>query len=114
MALGTSLGALFTNDDDLAAALVAAGALAGEPMWRLPLSDEYESMLKNTVADATNAAGGPGAVTGALFLQHFAGSRPWAHLDIASVGDSGKDAYEYTLGATGFGARLLLRWLQDA
>ena len=111
VALGTSTGALFANDDALAGALRKAGAAAGEPVWRLPLSEEYEELLENPFADATNAAGGPGAITAALFLQHFAGSRPWAHLDIASVGDSSKDAYEYTQGATGFGARLLLRWL---
>ncbi len=112
VALGTTLGALFANDDALADALTWAGTRAGEPVWRLPLSDEYEPMLENTFADATNAAGGPGAITAALFLKHFAGKAPWAHLDIASVGDSTKDAFEYTAGATGFGARLLLRWLE--
>ncbi len=111
VALGTSLGALFANDETLAEALSAAGTLAGEPVWRLPLSQEYEPMLDNTFADATNAAGGPGSITAALFLQHFAPDVPWAHLDIASVGDSPRDAFEYTRGATGFGARLLLRWL---
>jgi len=111
VALGTTLGALYANDDPLAAALLAAGERAGEPMWRLPLSQEYEVMLENTFADATNAAGSPGSITAALYLQHFVGSRPWAHLDIASVGDSPKDAFEYTQGATGFGARLLLQWL---
>jgi len=112
VALGTSLGVLFANDDALARALSEAGSLAGEPVWRLPLSDEYEPLLENTFADATNAAGGPGAITAALFLRHFAGDGPWAHLDIASVGDSPADAHEYTLGATGFGTRLLLRWLE--
>ncbi|MEJ7707834.1 MAG: leucyl aminopeptidase family protein [Nocardioidaceae bacterium] len=113
MALGTSLGALFANDDEIAEALESAGSTAGEPVWRLPLADEYEPLLDNTFADATNAAGGPGAITAALFLQHFAGSVPWAHLDIASVGDSAKDEFEYTQGATGFGARLLLRYLES-
>jgi leucyl aminopeptidase len=112
VALGTSLGALFSNSDTLASALRAAGNLAGEPVWRLPLSGEYEPLLENAFADATNAAGGPGAITAALFLQHFAGGTPWAHLDIASVGDSAKDAFEYSLGATGFGSRLVLRWLE--
>jgi leucyl aminopeptidase len=112
MALGTSLGALFANDDDLARGLIAAGRQAGEPVWRLPLVDDYEESLDNAFADATNNSGQPGAITAALFLQHFARpSAPWAHLDIASVGDSPKDAFEYTQGATGFGARLLLRWL---
>lgn len=112
VALGTSMGALFCNDDTLARALESAGLLAGEPVWRLPLAEEYEDSLESQFADATNAAGGPGAITAALFLQHFAGSKPWAHLDIASVGDSPEDAFEYSLGATGFGVRLLLRWLQ--
>ncbi len=111
VALGMTLGALFANDESLAAELDAAGTAAGEPLWRLPLSDEYESLLDNAVADSTNMAGQPGSITAALFLQHFAGSTPWAHLDIASVGDSPKDAFEYSLGATGFGARLLLRWI---
>ncbi len=112
MALGTSLGALFATDDDLAAALTAAGEAAGEPVWRLPLLDAYEPLLEEMSADATNASGQPGAITAALFLRHFTGSAPWAHLDIASVGDSPKDAFEYTAGATGFGSRLLLRWLE--
>ncbi len=113
VAVGTSLGVVFANDDVLAAQLIGAGQQAGEPVWRLPLSQEYESLLENPVADATNAARGPGAITAALFLQHFAGDRRWAHLDIASIGDSAKDEFEYTTGATGFGARLLLTWLSQ-
>ena len=112
MALGLTLGALFADDDELAAALQAAGQAAGEPLWRLPLHDEYEPLLEEMSADATNAARGPGSITAALFLQHFTGDAPWAHLDIASVGDSPKDAFEYTQGATGFGSRLLLRWIE--
>ena len=72
-----------------------------------------EPKLEEMTADATNAAGGPGSITAALFLQHFTGDAPWAHLDIASVGDSPKDAFEYTQGATGFGSRLLLRWVEQ-
>ena len=113
VALGLSLGALFANDEELARQLDTAGQSAGEPLWRLPLYAEYESRLEEMSADATNAAGGPGSITAALFLQHFTGSAPWAHLDIASVGDSPKDAFEYTQGATGFGSRLLLRWIES-
>ena len=47
----------------------------------------------------------------ALFLQHFVGGRPWAHLDLASVGDVPEDRHEWTAGPSGFGARLLLDWL---
>ena len=59
----------------------------------------------------TTRPGAAGAITAALFLQHFTGGLPWAHLDIASVGDAPKDHFEWTEGPTGFGARLLLDWL---
>ena len=114
IALGQQTGGLFANDDVLADLLRAAGAASGEPLWRMPLAADYEDRLESKVADADNAGGGPGAITAALFLQHFAGSLPWAHLDIASVGDSPIDAAEWTPGATGFGARVLLHWLELA
>jgi leucyl aminopeptidase len=72
---------------------------------------DYEERISSKVADADNAGGAPGAITAALFLQHFTAGVPWAHLDIASVGDAPKDEFEYTKGATGFGARALLHWL---
>ena len=78
----------------------------------MPLAADYEERISSKVADADNAGGGPGAITAALFLQHFAGGLPWAHLDIASVGDSPIDEFEYSKGATGFGARALLHWLE--
>jgi leucyl aminopeptidase len=111
VALGQHTAGLFTNNDALAAVLDAAGDRAGEPVWRMPLSDEYEHKLSSKTADADNAPGGPPAITAALFLQHFTGGLPWAHLDIASVGDAPKDRFEWTEGPTGFGARLLLGWL---
>ena len=112
VALGQRTGGLFATDDALAEHLLTAGTAAGEPLWRMPLADDYEELLTSPVADADNAAGSPGAVTAALFLRHFAGDVPWAHLDIASVGDSPVDAYEWTAGPTGFGARALLHWLE--
>ena len=111
IALGQRLGGLFTDDDDLAEELLAAGRASGEPVWRLPLEQDYLDRIESTVADADNAGGTPGAITAALFLQPFAGATRWAHLDLASVGDSPADQFEWTQGATGFGARLLLRWL---
>lgn len=111
VALGQQVGGLFANDDALAAALLEAGDRAGEPLWRFPLTDAYEGKLRSSVADADNAPGGPGAIVAALFLQHFVGGRPWAHLDIASVGDSPEDKHEWTAGPTGFGTRALLTWL---
>lgn len=113
VALGLRTGGLFATSDALADGLSAAGRAAGEDVWRLPLADVYEEKLASSVADADNAPGGPGAITAALFLRHFVGDVPWAHLDIASVGDAAKDADEWTAGPTGFGPRLLLTWLRD-
>ncbi|GAB3999459.1 leucyl aminopeptidase family protein [Nocardioides marmoraquaticus] len=111
VALGQHLGGLFASDDTLAAALESAGVRSGEPLWRLPLAREYASKLASKIADADNAPGGPPAITAALFLEPFTGGRPWAHLDIASVGDAPEDDFEWSEGPTGFGARLLLDWL---
>jgi len=111
VALGQRTGGFFANDEGLAASISAAGQRSGEPFWRFPLASDYEEKLKSKVADADNGSGTPGAITAALFLQHFAGSVPWAHLDIASVGDSPSESFEWTVGPTGFGARALLAWL---
>ncbi|MFN8194399.1 MAG: leucyl aminopeptidase [Nocardioidaceae bacterium] len=111
VALGQRIGGYFANDDGLASALESAGRESGEPLWRFPLHPDYEDKLASKVADADNAAGGPPAITAALFLQHFVGDVPWAHLDIASVGDSPSERFEWTEGPTGYAARALLTWL---
>jgi len=111
VALGQQVGGFFANRDALAEKVAAAGAAAGEPLWRFPLAAVYEDKISSKVADADNAGGGPGAITAALFLQHFVGDVPWAHLDVASVGDSPAESFEWTTGPTGFGARALLSWL---
>jgi leucyl aminopeptidase len=111
VAVGQRVGGFFANHEGLADSVRTAGEAAGEPLWRFPLADVYEEKLRSEVADADNAPGGPGAVVAALFLQHFVGQVPWAHLDIASVGDSPADYHEWTAGPTGFGPRALLTWL---
>ncbi|HEY6795190.1 MAG TPA: M17 family metallopeptidase, partial [Kineosporiaceae bacterium] len=117
LGLGRRLAALFTSDDRLATALEAAGAAAGESIWRMPLVEEYRRVLDSSVADLRNTSSdakvGGGAVVAAMFLREFAGSRRWAHLDIAGPARSDKDEHEITRGPTGFGARLLLRWLES-
>jgi leucyl aminopeptidase len=111
VALGQWTGGFFANRDALADALSEAAAAAGEPLWRLPLEPDYEDTLTSQIADANNSPGDPGAITAALFLQHFAGDVPWAHLDIASAGDAPTDSFEWTKGPSGFGPRALLTWL---
>ncbi|WP_240617407.1 leucyl aminopeptidase family protein [Nocardioides speluncae] len=113
LTLGMRTGGIFANHDGLADAVRRAGEEAGEPFWRMPLADEYEEQLASKVADADNGPKGPGAIMAALFLQHFVGDLPWAHLDIASAGDSPSENYEWSSGPTGFGARALLHWLEQ-
>jgi leucyl aminopeptidase len=112
VALGLRTGAVFATAHALAEDLVAAGAAAGEPLWHMPLWPDYEATLRSGVADATNAPGNPGAITAALFLRHFAGGLPWAHLDIAGPARAAEDDGVISRGATGFGARLLYHWLR--
>ena len=84
VALGPDLPALFANDEALAADLLAAGAAAADPLWRLPLWQPYAEMLKSDVADINNAGSGgfAGSITAALFLERFVTpGTPWAHLD---------------------------------
>ncbi|QBR93710.1 leucyl aminopeptidase [Nocardioides euryhalodurans] len=111
VALGQSVGGFFANRDGLADVLREAGDQAGEPLWRFPLVGDYEQYLESKVADADNGPKHAGAISAALFLQHFVGQVPWAHLDVASVGDAPSDRHEWTAGPTGFGARVLLGWL---
>ena len=84
VALGPDLPALFSNDEALAADYLAAAEAVTDPVWRMPLWDAYDEMLKSEIADLSNAADSPlaGAVTAALFLRRFvADGTPWAHLD---------------------------------
>ena len=112
VALARSMAALLTNDDALAAALADAGTAAGEPFWRLPLHEDYRSLIDSPVADLDQAPGKAGAITAALFLREFVGERRWAHLDIAGPGRSDHDTGLLSKGATGYGARALLRFVE--
>ena len=114
VALGSSLAALYATDDELAAGLLAAGAASGERLWRMPLAEDYTDALDSPVADLANVSrtgGRAGSIDAALFLREFTGGRAWAHLDIAGAARAAADDGENTKGATGFGTRLLLRWL---
>jgi leucyl aminopeptidase len=117
VALGTSIGALYASDDRLAGALLSAAADSGEPLWRMPLVDDYVDALESPVADAANVPHGTrtraGSIDAALFLREFTGKRAWAHLDIAGAARSAADEGEQAKGATGFGTRVMLRWLSD-
>lgn len=109
MAFGGSRAPLFANDESIAERVLAASAAVDEPLWRMPLEQKYRPQLDSDIADISNLGGKyAGATTAALFLAHFAGSTPWAHLDIAGTMQTEKDDSWRSAGATGFGARTLL------
>ena len=84
VALGPDLPAMFANDEPLAAELAGAARTAHDPLWRMPLWDDYDDMLKSDLADLANSADSPfaGSITAALFLRRFVDpATPWAHFD---------------------------------
>jgi leucyl aminopeptidase len=83
-AVGAELAAMFSNRDDVAEAIYAAGVKTDDPVWRMPLHGAYNYKLESKVADLVNSAASPyaGAVTAALFLERFVGGLPWVHFDI--------------------------------
>ncbi len=108
IALGGVRSGLFSSDDQLAAALSAAGQASLDPCWRMPLDDDYAEGLKTNFADVANVAGrAGGAITAAKFLQRFSTKYPWAHLDIA--GTAWKSGT--VKGATGRPVGLLVEFL---
>ena len=110
VALGAHAAGLFSNNDQLAGALLDAGDFSGDRAWRLPLWEEYGEDLKSNFADVANVGGREGgAITAASFLSRFAGDYRWAHLDIAGVAWRGGK----TKGATGRPVRLLSQFLLD-
>jgi leucyl aminopeptidase len=113
-ALGHDVAGLMANDDGLADAVVAAGARAGEPAWRLPLVASYRRDIDSTVADIKNVSAkspAAGTIIAGLFLQEFVGDRRWAHLDIAGPAWRDADDDHLTKGGTGWGVRTLVELL---
>ncbi len=115
VALGSVHAGLYANDDALSDELTAAGKAVGEPVWRMPLGDAYDKQINSDIADMKNVGGRDGgSITAAQFLKRYIkdGVR-WAHLDIAGVTWSKKDAPTVPKGGTAFGVRLLDRLVAD-
>ncbi|HEX2792951.1 MAG TPA: leucyl aminopeptidase [Croceicoccus sp.] len=115
ISLGHENAGIFSNDDTLADALIAAGKESGDTLWRFPLSPAYDKLIDSQIADIKNV--GPrwgGSITAAQFLQRFIeNDTPWAHLDIAGVVWADKPGATWEKGATGYGVRLLDRFVRD-
>ena len=117
VALGSTYAGLMSNDDEFAARIVAAGELTGEIVWRLPLHEEYDELVKGKYGDLDNApeARKAGTIVGAAFLANFVGETPWAHLDIAgSAWNTGtRHPYNPDKGASGVAVRLFTQMAMD-
>jgi leucyl aminopeptidase len=114
VALGHETAGFFANDDTISDQLFAAGKATGEAVWRMPLGEAYDKLIKSDIADMKNIGGrAGGAITAAQFIQRFVNDKPWIHIDIAGMAWSGKDTATIPKGATAFGVRLLDRMVAD-
>ena len=113
VALGDVYGAIFSNNDELACELINAGEIEGERLWRMPLPKDYGECNRSPIADLTNCPDMfGGAIAAALFLKEFIpDNSKWAHIDISGVVMSKDEKFHQSIGATGYGARLLMRYL---
>ena len=115
ISLGHEYAGIFSNNDKLAADLIKAADESGDKLWRQPLAEAYDRLIDSQIADMKNV--GPreaGSITAAQFLQRFVDEGvAWAHLDIAGMAWSDKASATYDKGATGYGVRLLDRYIAD-
>jgi leucyl aminopeptidase len=117
--LGHEYAGMFSNSDELAEKLLAAGKASGEHVWRMPLSpvgEGYDKFINSDIADMKNVGNGRagGSITAAQFLQRFVKGTAWAHLDIAGMAWTQKDAPIVPKGASAFGVRLLDRFVRQS
>ncbi|RJY08142.1 leucyl aminopeptidase [Aurantiacibacter aquimixticola] len=116
VALGNEHAGVFSNDDELADSLLAAGKASGDRLWRMPLGPEYDKLIDSPIADMKNV--GPrwaGSITAAQYLQRFVEDGVnWAHCDIAGMVWADKPGATWDKGATGYGVRLIDRFIRDA
>ncbi|MBV8856242.1 MAG: leucyl aminopeptidase [Acidobacteria bacterium] len=108
IALGTHRAGLFSNDDEWAEQVLDASLRAGEPAWRMPVSDDYKKRIESMIADYKNYGGKPDATAAALLLSKFAGETPWVHLDIAGTAWYDSATAYAPKGASGAGVRTLV------
>ena len=116
VSLGSEYAGLFSNDDKLSKQLLEAGEKVDEKLWRMPLHKNFDKLMDSKNADMQNInyVGGAGSTTAAQFLQRFIMNKtPWAHLDIAGMAFSKYGGALNSGGATGYGVRLLNKFIED-
>ena len=114
VALGHHYAGMYSTDDDIAAALSAAGNATGERVWRMPLDTAYDKQIDSKFANVKNAGGrDAGSITAAHFIKRFVKDTPWIHLDIAGTGFGSPQTEVNRSWASGWGVRLLDRFVAD-
>ncbi len=114
VSLGHEYAGIFSDSDELSAQLYAAGSETGDKVWRMPIHENYDKQINCDVADMQNMGGkGAGSITAAQFLKRFTNDVPWVHIDIAGTVWSEKDMPLSEKGGTGFGVRLLDKFVAD-
>ncbi len=116
ISLGNEFAGLFSNNDQLAERINKVGYKENEKAWRLPLNQNFDSLIDSQIADVQNInySGGAGSITAAQFLQRFILKKtPWAHLDIAGMAWTKKNTKIIPVGATGYGVKLLNRLVEE-
>ena len=115
VALGTEVAGLFSNNDELAQRLAAAGDASGEKVWRLPLGAGYDKLIDSKFADMKNTGGRHGgSITAAQFIQRFVRETPWAHIDVAGTAMGSPPSDINQSWGSGWGVRLLNRLMADS
>jgi leucyl aminopeptidase len=118
IALGTNIAGMISNNEKLIGKIIESSKRTTEEIWNLPLNDDYMDMIKSDVADMKNVGVGraAGTITAAAFLRNAIEKTPWIHIDIAGVAwtqIATKEKPYNPKGATGFGVRLILDYLQN-
>jgi len=115
VALGNEVAGLFSNNDELAQRLAAAGETSGEKVWRMPLGAAYDKLIDSRFADMKNTGGRHGgSITAAQFLQRFIKETPWAHIDVAGTAMGSPPSDINQSWGSGWGVRLLNRFMADS
>ena len=112
VALGTELPAMFATDDAVADGIATAGGQVEDPVWRMPLHAPYRASLEGKISDLVNVPDGSfgGAITAALFLEHFVGDTPWVHFDIMAWNQRARPAHPF--GGEAMGLRAVYGYLE--
>ena len=113
-ALGRYAAGIMGTNQRLIDQLIIAGEATHERLWQLPLFDDYDDSIKSDIADVKNIGDGTaGAIIGGAFLKHFVDGYAWAHIDIGGASDYQKGSAYLPKSASGYGVRLLTRFLCD-